>query len=287
MKSKYEELVLLLQDEIFKRVDKNMKSAYKKQAADRNTLLTVVGEVVVGNNVEDNVLKLDSKSRTDIKKRLDGVVVSALREQGRLEKQLIKEVLSGSAEDRFNVNSYVMSVGRSMKVKKLSSEKVADIVNKAISGKRWDKRLWDNKRGMEKVLKREIKNLVDGKTDINSVDKIIRSKYGQNAYNSKRLVNTELARVQDGANEEFAREHGIQKQVFMATLDNSTSDKCAALDGQEFDIDDSSKPDIPLHPNCRSVLVNVIDNWEPSVRKDNITKEYGNWSSYKEWLSDQ
>lgn len=48
---------------------------------------------------------------------------------------------------------------------------------------------------------------------------------------------------------------------FVATLDDRTTIQCASLDGQIFRYDDESAPRPPLHPNCRSTIVAVV-NWE-------------------------
>ena len=48
---------------------------------------------------------------------------------------------------------------------------------------------------------------------------------------------------------------------FTATLDSRTTEICARWDGTVWDVDDPKKQTPPLHFNCRSVLVPVVD-WE-------------------------
>ncbi|MEG1314066.1 MAG: minor capsid protein, partial [Bacilli bacterium] len=73
-----------------------------------------------------------------------------------------------------------------------------------------------------------------------------------------------------------------------ATLDNKTSKICRSYDGKVFDIDDINKPIPPLHPFCRSCLINIpFDNWQPKKRKDNETKEIIDYVDYDKWKSDK
>ena len=66
-------------------------------------------------------------------------------------------------------------------------------------------------------------------------------------------------------------------------------DECAEYDGKYYDIDDDSKPDIPLHPNCRCLYINVspVENWKPTKRKDNSSKEIIDYEDYNDWLKNK
>ena len=60
----------------------------------------------------------------------------------------------------------------------------------------------------------------------------------------------------------FEQQKDIVEQVeFTATLDSRTTPICARWDGTVFDVDDPKKQVPPLHFNCRSILVPVV-NWE-------------------------
>jgi SPP1 gp7 family putative phage head morphogenesis protein len=49
----------------------------------------------------------------------------------------------------------------------------------------------------------------------------------------------------------------VQKVRWLTAYDDRTCAECASLDGKEFDIDEV--PDCPAHPNCRCVLLPVIE----------------------------
>ena len=78
----------------------------------------------------------------------------------------------------------------------------------------------------------------------------------------------------------------IQKLKFMATLDRRTCTVCGALDGKLFDIDEA--PQLPIHYNCRCVLVpkimgiDVVADERPM--EGGVT---GGTVTYPEWLKAQ
>ena len=85
-------------------------------------------------------------------------------------------------------------------------------------------------------------------------------------------------------NQAWAKEHGVKYQMFMATLDFKTSQVCRGFDTKVFEFNDVNKPIPPLHPFCRSTLVNIPSkDWKPSQRLDNVTKEKVSWQTYEEW----
>lgn len=49
----------------------------------------------------------------------------------------------------------------------------------------------------------------------------------------------------------------IQEEVYTATLDSSTTEECAALDGERFPVGEGPQP--PIHWNCRSTRVPTLD----------------------------
>jgi len=65
--------------------------------------------------------------------------------------------------------------------------------------------------------------------------------------------------VANGANQEFYKANAdiIDYEVYSAVLDGRTSVICASLDGTKFKTGEGEVP--PLHPNCRSARIPVID----------------------------
>ena len=79
--------------------------------------------------------------------------------------------------------------------------------------------------------------------------------------NSMRIVRTESCWVMNEATVKNYKDNGIKEYEFMAFLDSKTSKVCRKLDGKKFSIEQHQAgvnlP--PLHPNCRSCIVPVVE----------------------------
>lgn len=76
-----------------------------------------------------------------------------------------------------------------------------------------------------------------------------------------RLARTELTYIQNQATKDSYIKAGVSQYEFLAATDDRTSDMCSDLNGKRFDIAAAvvgvNYP--PLHPNCRSTVLAVID----------------------------
>ncbi|MCD2345808.1 minor capsid protein [Clostridium guangxiense] len=169
----------------------------------------------------------------------------------------------------------------------LKPEYIDAAVNNKLDGQTFSNRIWQNKANMIDKLQGSILDAMQGNTTIDKVGKDIQQTFNVSAYESQRLATTELTRVQAQASQDIATNTGLTKHMWSATLDTHTCEECAELDGKIFDIDDDSSPEMPLHPLDRCCWINVpFDGWQPSVRKDNMTKDIIDYQDYNNWLSD-
>lgn len=158
-----------------------------------------------------------------------------------------------------------------------------DIINRKVDEKLWSDRLWANKNQIAKDLKAEIRDFLDGKTTVNEIEERIKKKYNTNAHETKRLVQDNVARVQEGVNEQWREDNGIKYVLYMANLCSNTCANCRQYDGKPYEV--GKKPvSLPQHCFCRCTYVNIPNpDWRPKMRLDNETKENINWQSYQEW----
>ena len=87
------------------------------------------------------------------------------------------------------------------------------------------------------------------------------------------LVNTTVAAVQNGTYTALyeANKRVIKREQYVATLDSRTTPICQSLDGNVYDLGDGPVP--PVHFNCRSVRVPVIDGRRLGNRPANAATE--------------
>lgn len=83
------------------------------------------------------------------------------------------------------------------------------------------------------------------------------------AYEARRLVRTETARMAAEADKASMEACGIEEYEFCATLDEATCSRCGALDGKRFPAK-QGEPGVnmePLHPNCGCYTVPVVEEF--------------------------
>lgn len=91
--------------------------------------------------------------------------------------------------------------------------------------------------------------------------KTLKSRFGVSFSEADRMARTELTYIQNQATKDSYLKAGVEQYEYLAEIDSRTSDICAELNGQRFDIHAAvvgvNYP--PLHPNCRSTVLAVID----------------------------
>ncbi|AGF56453.1 SPP1 gp7 family putative phage head morphogenesis protein [Clostridium saccharoperbutylacetonicum] len=268
--------------ELYDKNEEKLKEAYKGQIKNRDGLLSKIAKILLSYNITDNILNINAADKKKLYSELSDLIVANIKSELNFETSLTKGILTGVGKEKFNANNYIYSLGADFNLTQLSDEALEKIINTKVDNKLWSDRLYDNKNEICQTLQTEVEKFLKGETNVNQIEQKIIEKYDTNAHETKRLVQDNICRVQEGANDEWQHEHGIKKVMYMATLDGKVCSRCAQYDSQTFDID--KKPvQIPQHPFCRCVYISLVSNWHPRVRLDNETKQNINWQSYQEW----
>lgn len=135
------------------------------------------------------------------------------------------------------------------------------ILNRAANmdwnGSMFSDQVWQNKQKLLQQLQLKIpQGIAMGKNP-----KVIASDISQSmgaAYkNVVRVVRTETNAIYNNARKDLYSDFSVKYYVYVATLDNRTSQICQQLDGQEFKTEDAATginfP--PMHAHCRSTTV--------------------------------
>lgn len=266
--------------------DEEIKPVYKEQKSKRNELYAMLGVLFITYAV-DGLLKVNSTQKADITSQFDFKLKSVGKDLGDIEVNKVTDILSKVYQDTYYKNAYVMDSGMKVDLKFdiLKKEFIDSVVNTEFKGEMYSDRIWKNKADMIDKLKSSLTDVMNGDTHLDKVAKDFEKTFNATAYESRRLINTESARVQSQASDDIAHSTNVTKQIYLATLDMKTSEECATLDGTIYDIDDPDKVIPPEnHPNCRCVLCNMpSEDWQPTKRKDNETKEIIDYVNYSEW----
>lgn len=277
------DIMLALTNEIYEKYSDQINEIAKIQRKSKQTILDEIAKIILEYNVTNEVMDISISEKAKLKKQMNKFINDIFKGEYESEKDTITSNLTNVAKDSYYSSCYIYGLGTSYTLIPVKQDVLNNIINTKIDGRTYSSRIWNNKNKVAKMIKKEIKDFLNGKTDINSISKNIKNRFDVNYNISNRLVRTEVAKVQCEANEVWAKEHNIKKQLFCATLDRKTSIICQSLDGKIYDFYDKNKKIPPLHPNCRSCLIDIVDGWKPKTRLDNETKQNINYQTYSEW----
>lgn len=239
----------------------------------------------------DGTLSVSQQQRYTIIKEMERKFLAEASKLGHIDIGHTTKILTDVYKESLLRTTYVIDKGTSVAIdfSILRPEFVEKVVFADFKGGiNFSDRIWTNKSKMVEKLQRELERGIMNGDSIDKMSKRFANTMGSSANDSRRLIHTEMARVQsEAADTVYKNSEVVTKILFTATLDNVTSEICEENDGKYFDIDeDYPKP--PLHPFCRSVIVPVIEGWSPSLRRENIEDETGNkkvtdYTSYKSW----
>ena len=281
------DIKLALTNEIYEKYSKQINKIAKLQKKSVQTILDEIAKIILEYNVTDAVMDISIQEKTELKKQMNELINDTLKGEYESEKNVITSTLNDVAKDSYYSSCYIYGLGTSYTLLPVKQDVLNNIINTKIDNKTYSSRIWKNKNNVAKTIKKEVNDFLNGKTDVNTISKNIKNRFNVDLNVSNRLVRTEIAKVQCQANEVWANEHNIKKQLFCATLDKRTSKICQSLDGTIYDFDDEHKQIPPLHPNCRSCLIDIVNLWKPTQRLDNETKQNINYQTYSKWKDKQ
>ena len=138
---------------------------------------------------------------------------------------------------------------------------IREVIKTKWSGLSFSERIWEHRRRLALTIKEELTKGLTRGDSLQDISRIISDKFNTSYSNTIRLVRTESCWVMNEATVNNYKENGIKEYEFMAFLDKKTSPQCRELDGKIISISEY-KAGVnfpPVHPNCRSCIVPVIE----------------------------
>ncbi|WP_404443451.1 minor capsid protein [Sutcliffiella horikoshii] len=263
--------------------DDEFDAVLKQYANSRDKIKQLIAKLFMDYSV-DGELNYSQIYMTTIIDNLEEQVVEELNKIGTLEIATITTILGAAYVNAYYKSAFTLEqrIGIQINFIRVNEAILNQFINQNWSGKHFSERIWMNQNALREAL---IVNLERGIREGHKLDKIAKvfdNEFGSKSYQSQRLVRTETARIISESKEHLYRENGIRQVEHLATLEKNTCSICADLDGQIFDIDDASRPRVPIHPNCKCDQMPVIEGGT-NFRKDNETKEYIPYKNYREW----
>lgn len=171
-------------------------------------------------------------------------------------------------------------------------DKVEEILKNNWSGKHYSERIWHNTDVLAEKLQETITSGLMAGTNSRKMAIELQDLTDQGKHAAERLVRTETTYVCNSSEIESYKECGIEKYVFVATLDLRTSKVCREHDKKIYEVSKAVPGENlpPLHPYCRSTTIaykdeETLNNLRRRARDPKTGKTYvlPNNMSYDEW----
>lgn len=241
---------------LYDEANEDLKEVYKKQKENRDELLKELAIVMLTYTVLDGLMSLRSNDKSKEYKRLSSLIISSMKGQRVIQENVLTNILNNTVKKTFDFYSYNAGL-----------KDVKEIIDSNFKGKHFSDRVWENEQETAKRLHKQVNDFLNGKVNVNQIKKDIEKTYNTSAYNSKRLVETEVNHCSSNAFDRFCIETGVEKVRYNAILDSKLCSDCAQYNGKIFDF--NKKIELPRHPLCRC-FYEIVDE---EVKKSKTIEE--------------
>ena len=143
-------------------------------------------------------------------------------------------------------------------------EAIKKIIEYPYAGKMFSDRIWDNKDALVKYIQQDLTVGIIRGDSIQKMARQLKKDLNVLYYQAERLVRTETNYAMNQAHLKGYKDSGVvEKYEFLAAHDKRTSKLCRDLDGKMFELSKAVVGENypPMHPNCRSTVVPVLEDW--------------------------
>lgn len=251
-------------------------------------------EIERGIDVAENYAALDAGSYGARITRLQARSIEIDAEIAKLTQRFdrgLKGALGSIAQDAFLQTTHEIQTRThtGFVFRQLDTRTIENLLSYPWSGANFSQRIWRNANALRFSLRETLTNGIIRGEGIDKMMSNLNAHFDVARSAARRIVRTETNYVLNQSRLQSFAEMGVEKYQFLATLDDRTSETCIDLDLNEYLVSEAKVGENypPMHPNCRSVTIPVIEGASPSERtaKDKNGKTYyvpGDMP-YKEW----
>lgn len=278
-------------DKIGSQAEKEMLKAYSGSLKEIRATL--------GKYYQNYDMTMDEMQKFDRLKNLEAEVTKAYLQTSGKSEEIIRNQLTNQYTEGYYRAAFIAEkeVGVNLSYTMLNQDSIHRALTNRISGLAWTERMGVNRTEAVVQIRQSIaRGLIQGESYKDMANRI-GERLEVDMNKSLRIARTEGHRVVEESNYDslkHAEEEGvIAKKMWVASIDSSTRDSHADLDGETVGIDEpfsnglmypgeaSGEPEEII--NCRCTTVTVFEGMEPSVRR--IGGEMTEYKTYREWES--
>lgn len=232
-------------EDLFNMPNELLKDYLKLKLSMREDLLGYVGKLMLVYTISDCLMNLsDEEKNKELSILKDMLLINQLKKSKKEQTKAINDILKTTTRATFDY--YKDYSGYTYNYK---NKDVEEIIKHHYKGNHFSNRVWDNEKEVNTEMYNLMKKFIDGKINVNEIKKVIDKKYSKSIHNTKRLVDTEVARCSNEAFTKFCEEVGVEELLYNSVLENNTCDSCRQYDGKVFKF--GKEPKIPQHPSCK------------------------------------
>lgn len=224
-------------ESLYKLAERELRKIYKSKKLNRDVILQEIANILLTYTIANDVMVMDRSTINKEYEKMSKLIIKISKGEAESQEKIIEKLLSNVVKETFNFYNYNKGL-----------KDVNKIIENNFKGKNFSERVWDNEKEVANHLHKKVDDFLKGKINVNQIKKDIEKTFNTSAYNSKRLVETEVSRCEDEAFKKFCKETGVKKIKRNETLDSKTCEECRSFHGKIFDLDEA--PGI-IHPLCR------------------------------------
>lgn len=174
----------------------------------------------------------------------------------------------------------------------MEAKRIEKLMRERWLGSNYSSRLWGNTNRLAKSLRDELMvSWLTGRPQLEAW-RAIDAEFHKGHQASRRLIRTEASYMANQAQLQSYKDAGIEKYIYVATLDLKTSKICRSLDGRTFKVKNAQpgKNYPPMHPWCRSTTIawipkELLAKMKRTARDPKTGRNYKVPAdmTYKEW----
>lgn len=243
--------------------------------------------------IVDGELVVPKKERYELIKQLDEILQAQAEILAEKDVDITTGILMEATSTAYYRHAFLLEAGlvEAIGLNKLKTNEIKAIVNTPIKEEMFSDRIWKNKDKLIKQVRYSFEQTMMNGTDPRKLSKQVKDMFGVSAYESRRLINNEVARVSRQAQDQVYEQNKdiIKEVMFDATLDKKTSKFCREHDGRRYKFGEHPRIPEDTHVSCRSDILPIVGDWKPRYKKENMKNEDGvkpiiDYSNYEDWM---
>lgn len=241
----------------------------------------------------DKYVKDNYKARINRLEAIKAQLYEKAKDLCRQEQKSLRNALKKVSKDTYYRTVFDTSKATNLDMFTTLDDKTIDTnINMKWHGGNYSDRVWNNTDALASKLQDVMTRSVMTGASLAKAKREIRDTFNTADYYAERLIRTETNHVHNESEALAYQAMGVEEYVFVATLDNRTSEICQDHDQKRYRLSEKRVGENypPMHPNCRSTVRAFIDEEteKTMVRRarnplTGETELVGN-ISYKEWM---